>query len=129
MLPHQNSLMPRALNSACCALSLTDCTAAVSKNQWAKKSRCAEPRINRSQFSFYLAVNTRETDLTLKTLSECVMKLKREIYVYFAAFVKVLRSFSMTDRHTSLKNVLMTHKIRSLENTVAERESSIVSRY
>lgn len=41
----------------------------------------------------------------------------------------LLRSFSMTDSHASLKNILMTHKIQSLENTVAERESSIVSRY
>lgn len=75
MLPHQNSLMPQTLNSACCSLSLTGCTAVVLKNQWVKKSQCAEPRMNRSQFRFYLVVNTRETDLTLKTLSECVMEV------------------------------------------------------
>jgi len=52
----------------------------------------------------------------------------KEIYVCFAGFVKVLRSFSMTD-YASLRNVSMAHKIQNLENTVAERESRIVSRY
>lgn len=45
------------------------------KKSAVKKSQHAGPRMNRCQFSSYLVGNTRETDFTLKTLSECFMEV------------------------------------------------------